>query len=70
MNITQEGKNSLRGSYERFTHEYINGCWCVVTQPDGIIIARIPSHIAYPKNVALALAQSLTKSKFVLTDLI
>lgn len=62
--------NLRQTKYARFTNEYINGKWCVVTNPDGIIIATIPNHITWPKGVALALAQALTKSKYVLTDLI
>ena len=56
--------------YSAFREEYTNGEWCVVTVRDGLIIARVPHWINYPKGVAKALAEALNKSNFVLVDLI
>jgi hypothetical protein len=70
MNITQEGKNLRSKKYERFKADNVNGGWKVLTVPDGIVIAIIPTHIASPAGVARALSQALTESRFILTDLI
>lgn len=56
--------------YEKFKAIHKNDSWCVVTEPHELIIARVPQWIKYPKSVATALAESLTKSKYALTDLI
>lgn len=42
----------------------------VTDDKDEFVIAIMPDHLKYPMTVAKAIAETLTKSKLVLTDLI